>query len=226
MKHLILYAEDDRDMAELFIDDLHVAGYDVKWGEDGVQTLELYKEFAPDLVLLDVKMPKLDGFQVAREIRRKDMHTPIAFLTSLLDTQDAIKAIELGACDYFRKEVDDQDELFAKIRGMIRRHPVSRNPVIQITPDTSLNKAESVVTCCGKSVKLLSRECEILHTLALNKNQKTDREWLVSQLWDDNDNRHNYMNKAITKLRNAISDDPHIQITATRGDGIMLEVSK
>ena len=85
MKHLILYAEDDMDMAELYINDIREGGFEVIWAKNGREAIELYKEHAPSLLLLDIDMPELTGYQVAREIRGKDIDTPIIFLTSYSD---------------------------------------------------------------------------------------------------------------------------------------------
>lgn len=228
MRYLLLYAEDEKDFAELKIRDFYAGGYDVIWAKDGQETLDLYKEHMPDLLLLDIKMPRLSGYQVAEEIRRKKTDIPIVFLTSHSDEEHAVEGFRLGACDYIRKNTG-KEEMLIRIQRILqdRRFQdrlLQRDPVIQITPDTNFNLKESVVVSCGKSVKLSFSEHNLLYNLLLNKNRKQKRDRIIFLIWGDSHNGENAMNKAITKLRNAISDDPRIQLLSIRGDGIVLEV--
>jgi DNA-binding response OmpR family regulator len=224
MKHLILYAEDDVHIAALNIKDFQTNGYDVIWVTNGEAAIKRYKEDSPDIVLLDIKMPGLDGYQVAKEIRRKDLVTPVIFLTSFSDTQNAIKGLETGANDYIRKSVETE-ELLSRIHDTIQRNPVRQNQVIHITPDTSLDMAGQQLKSSGVSCNLSFRDCKLLWLLALNKNIPQKREQVISQVWGgENQRGKTYMNKSISLLRKLMAGDRRIHFTANRGDSIALMV--
>lgn len=228
MKYLLLYAEDEKDFAELKMRDFYAGGYDVIWAKDGQEALDLYKEYMPDLLLLDIKMPKLSGYQVAEEVRREKADIPIVFLTSHSDGEHAVEGFRLGACDYIRKSTE-KEEMLIRIQRILqdslsKKGLSQRNPVIRMTPDTNLNVKDSVLTSCGKSVKLSFADYNLLHNLLLNKNRKQKRDRVIFLIWGESNNGENAMNKAITKLRNAMSDDLRIQLVATRSESIMLEI--
>ncbi|MDR2916487.1 MAG: response regulator transcription factor [Tannerella sp.] len=224
-KYLILYAEDDKELAELYIDDFHDSGYDVIWAKNGLEAVALYKKHSPDidLVLLDIDMPGLDGYQVAEEIRKTDLRTPVIFLTLLPGSDDAIRGLDLGADDYIRKDINNK-ELLARVRRTIQRGSLKQNPVISITPDTRLDMGSQILTSCGYSQKLSFRDVNLLHLLFANKNNSQKREWVISQIWKESINGKEYMNKSISNLRKLMSKDEKIQLIANRGDSIMLMV--
>ncbi len=224
-RYLILYAEDDKELAELYIDDFRDNGYDVLWAKNGLEAVALYKKHASDidLVLLDIDMPGLSGYQVAEEIRRNDLRIPIIFLTLLPDSDSAIKGLELGADDYIRKDVDNK-ELLARMRRAIQRRLVKENPLINITPDTYLDTASQTLSSCGYSEKLSFRDANLLRLLVSNKNKSQKREWVISQIWEGSINGKEYMNKSISNLRKLMCKDEKIQLIANRGDSIVLIV--
>ena len=224
MRHLILYAEDDKDMAELFISDLRDGGFEVIWARNGREAIDFYVEHAPSLLLLDIDMPKLSGYQVAKEIRRKDIDTPIIFLTSYSDSESAVKGFSHGAHDYIRKNVD-ADEFLARIRNTIQRNPVRRESVLHITPDTFFDKTDNTLVSLNESHKLSDKESNLLQTILLNKNIPQKREIVISQVWGDNSNGNEYMNKSVTLLRKAMSGDQRIKIVSNRGDSITLSIA-
>jgi len=232
MRHLILYAEDDELMAEMCIKKFKEGGYDVTWAEDGQQAIELYREYTPDIIILDIKMPKLDGYQVAKEIRRKDLRTPILFLTSYTGVDSAVKALNLAADDYIRKGISG-DELLAKIRRQIERNPVMRERKLVITPDTWLDTVENVLYSSGHFEKIGFRECNLLYLLVVNKNTLQKREFLQSQIWGDKSDKKNRggkttaedcLYKAISTLRKIMADDKRIMLLTKAGEGIALTI--
>ena len=224
MNKLILYAEDDRDTADLYINDFRDNGYDVIWAKDGQDAIDKYKKHSPDIVLLDIEMPVLRGFQVAEEIRRKDPYTPIIFLTSLTKSKDASKGMNLGADDYIRKDVET-DELMARIERAIRRYPVKQNPVIEITSDTILDAANCKLNSCGSSYEISFRDCNLLRILVLNKNMPQKRDLLISQVWGNIINGKDYISKSISNLRKLMAEDKRIRIVSYRGDSVVLMIS-
>ena len=225
MEHLILYAEDDKDWAEMYIKDFRDNGYDVVWTKNGQEAIDKYKERSPDIILLDIIMPVLDGYQVAEEIRRKDPYTPIFFFTTLSDTNDAIKGLSLDVNDYVRKDIE-LNELFAKMQNAIRRNPVKQSPVIQITPDTVLDTAVKKINSCGDSYSISFRDCNLLRILVQNKNIPQKRNLLIKQVWDDNSNGEDYLSKSISLLRKILSGNKRIQLIANRGDSVVLIVKE
>ena len=208
----------------MYIDDFRDKGYEVIWAKNGQKAIELYKEHIPDIVLLDIEMPELNGYQVAEEIRRKDPDTPVIFLTSFSDSGSAVKGLDVGANDYIRKNVD-VDELLARICSAIRRNPVKRNPVINVTPDTSLDIAAQQLRVVGISHELSFRDCNLLRLLVLNKNITQQREWIISHVWGKTENGKIYMNKSISLLRRLMAGDRRIRIVANRGGSIVLMIT-
>ena len=223
MRHVILYAENEKTTAALFIKEFKEEGYDVKWAEDGQKAIELYHEYPPDIIILDTIMPKLDGYQVTKEIRRKDSQTPILFLASVSDTNSTVKALErYYADDYIRKDVNNK-ELLAKVRRLIVRNPVIRDRKFVITPDTWLDTVDKVLYSSGHSSKLSFRECNFLYLLVANKNIAQKRMFFQSQIWGEgNPNGEDYLNKAISVLRKGMADDERIELFSKRSGGIAL----
>ena len=226
MKHLILYAEDEESMAELYIKEFKESGYDVKWAKNGQKAIELYHEYPPDIIILDIKMPILDGYQVAREMRRKDLRTPILFLTSIMDAGSSVKALErYYADDYIRKNVDNK-ELLAKIRRLIERNPVTRDRKLVITPDTWLDTVDNILYSSGHSGRLGFRECNLLYLLVANKNIPQKRMFFQSQIWGENSlNGEENLYKAISVLRKGMTDDKKIKILTKPCESITLIIT-
>ena len=221
MRKLILYAEDDRDTAELYSDIFRNEGFDVVWAKNGKEAVTLYKEKTPDILVLDLEMPELNGIQVVEEIRRKDQRTPIIILTSYTESSRAVKGFNKGVNDYVRKNID-MDELLVRIQNLIQRNPVGGSVVIDITSDTTIDAIGPKLNSCGKSYDISSREYNLLRILALNKNNPQSRELLTSQVWGNNVNGQNYIGKAISRLRKMMSDDKKIEIVVSRGDSVTL----
>lgn len=224
MEHLILYAEDDKDTAELYMDDFRANGYDVVWAKNGQEALALYQKHTPDIILLDIEMPLMDGYDVAEKIRQEDLITPIIFLTGFSKPENAVKGLDTGANDYIRKDNIEVDELLARIRAAIQRNPVTKEPIICITPDTMCDMLNNQINCCGRITDISFRDKELLHLFLTKKNIPQKRDWLMSRLWDDNMNGENYLNKSISKLRKAFSEDNRIRFVVKRGDSITMIV--
>ena len=225
MKHLILYAEDDRATADLYLDDLCDGGFEVIWAKNGSEAVRLYKKYTPSLLLLDIEMPELNGYQVAEEIRRKDLYTPIIFLTSYSDAKSAVKGFDSGANDFIRKEVE-ADELLARINTAILRNPVKHDSVLYITQDTFFNRTDNTLHSLNESQKLSEKESNLLQILFLNKNIPQNRELVIKQVWGNNSKGADYMSKTITLLRKVMSNDQRIKLVSSRSDSIALMVDE
>ena len=226
MVNVILYAEDNDAEAMIPKKKFQEGGYEVKWAKDGLEAIEMYKKYTPDIVLLDERMPKMNGYEVAKEIRLKDMNTPIIFLSSVEEENISTNCLKLGAIDFIRKEPWRYKELLLKIQNAIQNFPVKKSPVINITPDTSVNRNSLTLTSFGISNRLHFRDCNLLQILLLNERVPVSRKVLLRQVWFDTEDESakENMNKSISRLRNIMSIDKRIKITSNRGDSVVLEV--
>lgn len=145
----LLYAEDDQWLAEPIIASLQKDGYEVIYAHDGFDALAKYRRLHPDIILLDIRMPGLDGYEVAKEIRKEDPGVPILFLTVLSDPKDAIKGLSVGADDYIRKSVA-VEELKARLISKLRNQRPKLKRILDITPRTTLNTISHEITIDGR----------------------------------------------------------------------------
>ena len=144
----LLYAEYDQWLAEPIIASLQKDGYEVIYAHDGFDALAKYRRLHPDIILLDIRMPGLDGYEVAKEIRKEDPGVPILFLTVLSDPKDAIKGLSVGADDYIRKSVA-VEELKARLISKLRNQRPKLKRILDITPRTTLNTISHEITIDG-----------------------------------------------------------------------------
>ncbi|MDR1098524.1 MAG: response regulator transcription factor, partial [Tannerella sp.] len=223
MKPLMLYAEDDKDLAKLHIKDFQDNGYLVMWAKNGQEAIDMYRKHSPDIVLLDAGMPLLSGYQVAQEILDKNPFIPVVFLTSLDESDKAIKGLMMGAKDFIRKSTEFS-EVLVRIHKILQENPAKQNQTVRITPVTWFDTAGHVLNSCGKSYKLSFRDCNLLQILLLNKNNPQQRDEVISRVWGDNKNGKDYMNKSISSLRKMMSADKSVRIATSRGDSIAIMI--
>ena len=211
----ILLAEDDLNLGVLLVDYLELEGFDVKLCRDGELALKAYQGSRFDLCLLDVMMPKLDGFTLAKEIRIKDKKIPVIFITAKSLKADKLKGYDLDADDYITKPFDEE-ELLWKIKAVIRRIPVN----------IAKNKAEVIsfgkykfdfknqsLTINGKTKRITGKESDILHYLSVNQNNVVKREELLKDIWGENDYFFGRsLDVFITKIRKYLKEDPDVSI--------------
>lgn len=180
----ILVADDDLNIAELLRLYLEKEGYAVAIASDGENALEKFKEENPDIVLLDIMMPKLDGWQVCREIRKKS-NCPIIMITAKGETFDKVLGLELGADDYVVKPFDAK-EIVARIKAVIRRTgKTPESPDIKEVSFDSLvvNMTKYELKVAGKVVDTPPKELELLYHLASNCNRVYTRDQLLDEVW-------------------------------------------
>lgn len=180
----ILVADDDKNIAELLRLYLEKEGYSVVVAWDGEEAIEKYNQENPDLVLLDIMMPKLDGWQVCREIRKKS-DVPIIMITAKGETFDKVLGLELGADDYVVKPFDAK-EIVARIKAVLRRTGKSSeaNDVKEVTYDKlSVNMTRYELKVDGKVVDTPPKELELLFHLASNPNRVYTRDQLLDEVW-------------------------------------------
>ncbi len=181
----ILVADDDRNIAELLRLYLEKEGYSVVLACDGVDAMEKFAAENPDLILLDIMMPRLDGWQVCREVRQRS-NCPIIMLTAKGETFDKVLGLELGADDYVVKPFDPK-EIVARIKAVLRRNggkPVAENNVKEVSYDKlTVNMTKYELKVDDKVVDTPPKELELLYHLASNPNRVYTRDQLLNEVW-------------------------------------------
>lgn len=186
-KTTILAADDDPQLLRLVTRNLQLEGYDVLGASDGQQALELIESHPPDLVLLDVMMPKMDGFTVCYRVREFSS-VPIIIVTARGQDQDKVRGLDLGADDYLTKPFS-VDELLARVRAVLRRSQFMTRENAQglqatmTTGDLAVDYAQHVVTLAGREIALTPTEYRILAYLAQNAGRIVTQDLLLEHVW-------------------------------------------
>lgn len=223
----ILLAEDDLNLGVLLVDYLESEGFDVKLCKDGELALKTFQNTVFDLCLLDVMMPKLDGFSLANAIREKDRKIPFIFITAKSLREDKLKGYDLGADDYITKPFDEE-ELLWKIKAVIRRIPENKKE--NKTEITSIGKYRfdfnnQSLILDDKIKRITERESDILNYLSYHRNQVIKREELLKELWGENDYFFGRsLDVFITKIRKYLKEDPDVNIENVFGVGFIFNV--
>ncbi|MGZ4036622.1 MAG: response regulator transcription factor, partial [Bacteroidia bacterium] len=223
----LLLVEDEKNFGSVLKDYLGMNGFDVSWCEDGEQGLQAFRTGSFDLCIIDVMMPKKDGFTLGTEIRELNKTVPLLFLTARSMREDVIKGYKLGADDYITKPFDSEVLLF-KIKAVLNRREqiVPPEAVVHELGSFSFNSKLRLLKKGGKEVKLSPKEAALLHLLCLHKNDVLLREKALRQIWkEDNYFTARSMDVYIVKLRKYLSADPSIGISNLHGNGYSLKVS-
>lgn len=185
VRHKILLIEDEAPIADSVAYALRNEGFDVQTSADGLSGLSLYRSYCPDLIILDLMLPKLNGLDLCRIIR-KESGVPIVMLTAKTDEIDKILGLELGADDYISKPFSVR-ELIARLRAVLRRVEVARkttDTVVMEAGAIQMDLARRRVTVDGQAVHLPLKQFELLRVLMSNKNRVLTREELFRAVWD------------------------------------------
>ncbi len=188
-KQKVLIVDDDENIAELISLYLTKECFETEIANDGETALSVFDEFAPNLILLDLMLPGIDGYQVCREIRKKS-NTPIIMLSAKGEIFDKVLGLELGADDYMIKPFDSK-ELVARVKAVLRRYTPDAKPETSPAqtgeyveyPDLIINLTNYSVTYMGKPVDMPPKELELLYFLASSPNQVFTREQLLDHIW-------------------------------------------
>ena len=227
----ILLAEDERTLAMIIKDTLDGQGFNVTVASDGEEALRLYTISRPDVLVADVMMPRLDGFELARRIRKHDSSTPIIFLTARSAVDDVVHGFEMGANDYLKKPFGMQ-ELIVRIKALLGRactvspqipshDEVSKFTIGEYLFDAIVQRLTHVPT--GNSAELSYRESEILRRLCLRSSEVVTSQSLLLELWgDDSFFNNKSLHVFITKLRHRLAQDKTLRIVNVRGIGYKL----
>jgi DNA-binding response OmpR family regulator len=176
----VLVVEDDTDIADVLRRSLRNEGYEVRTSADGVEALDVAAGFIPDLVVLDLGLPRLDGVEVCRQLRA-DGDVPILMLTARAETEDRVVGLDSGADDYLVKPFERQ-ELLARIRALLRRRP-PRGAASLGVGDLLLNPDTREVRRGAREIELTNREFELLEYLMRNQRLVISRERLLDEVW-------------------------------------------
>ena len=219
----ILLIEDEPGIARLVRRGLEDAGYTVEWAADGRRGLALTEEKLFNLLLLDLMVPGLDGWQICEELRARGSQMPILMLTARDTVPDRVRGLDLGADDYLPKPFEFP-ELLARVRALLRRDRVHRMRVIQVA-DLIIDTAGRRVTRAGVEIGLSHREYDLLEALAAHESQVLTREVIQERIWMDEDSYSNTVDVYIGMLRKKI-DAGHGRklIQTVRGLGYTLRV--
>jgi len=223
----ILLVEDDPNLGFVIEDNLAIKGYDILRCQDGLQAEEAFNKGAFDLCILDVMLPKKDGFSLAKLFRQQNSHIPILFLTAKSLTEDKLLGFQSGADDYITKPFS-LDELVYRIEVFLRRSNVQSPPVpdgIFTVGKFSFDPARLILAKNGNTKTLTQKEAEVLKLLYTNRDRVMKREEILRQVWGDDDYfMGRSMDVFISKLRKYLREDPAIQIVNYHGVGFRLEV--
>lgn len=182
VKQKILVVDDDSNIAELICLYLVKEGFETEKANNGKEALRQMQRFDPNLVILDVMMPEMDGYETCREIRKQG-NTPVIFLTAKGETFDKVLGLELGADDYIVKPFDNK-ELVARVKAVLRRTETKETNVKKLVfPGLVINQSNYSVTYKERNINMPPKELELLFFLASHPNQVFTREQLLNQIW-------------------------------------------
>lgn len=223
MSNKILFVEDEGDLTLIVADTLRGQGYDVITAADGIQGLEKFKSEGADIVVADVMMPKMDGFTMAKEIRKLSPTIPLLFLTAKSTIDDVEQGFEIGANDYLKKPFELR-ELIVRIKALLRRYDTNRGEDIKFSIGRYIfNVTTQTLSMEGQSVELSHFEAKILERLATSIGKTVNASELMIAVWQrDEPSNRNSLHGYIHKLRRVLRHDPSISIINQRGFGYML----
>jgi two-component system, OmpR family, response regulator MprA len=221
----VLVVEDDAAIADVLRRMLRQEGHEVRSAEDGVEALELAESFVPDLVILDLGLPKLDGVEVCRRLRAES-DAPILILTARTDTDDRVEGLDSGADDYLVKPFD-RKELLARMRALLRRRP-PRGTASLAVADLRLNPDTREVYRGDRPVELTNREFELLEYLMRNERLVVSRERLLEEVWGyDPMAMTNTIDVFISNLRRKLEAGGEPRVLHTkRGAGYVIRAAR
>jgi DNA-binding response OmpR family regulator len=217
----VLVVEDDAEIADVLRRSLRKEGYEVRTSADGVDALEAAAAFVPDLVVLDLGLPRLDGIEVCKRLRADD-DVPILMLTARAEIEDRVDGLDSGADDYLPKPFERQ-ELLARIRALLRRRPPRGSAALQVG-DLLLNPGSREARRGDREIELTNREFELLEYLMRNERLVVSRERLLDEVWGyDPMAATNTIDVFVSNLRRKLEEGGESRLLHTkRGAGYVL----
>ncbi|MEE4214513.1 MAG: response regulator transcription factor [Bacteroidales bacterium] len=221
----VLIAEDDIDFGNILSQYVSISGFQVTLARNGKEAWGSYIREKPDICVLDVMMPEMDGFALAEKIRQNDPEIPFIFLTAKTLKEDILKGLKIGADDYVTKPFDPE-VLMLRLNNILKRVYDSTNDEYSLS-STSLNFNRLELLCRGKKEKLTLKEAQLLRYLMANKNKILRRDAILNEVWGEDDYfLGRSMDVFISRLRKYLTPDPGIELRTIRGTGFVLEERK
>jgi DNA-binding response OmpR family regulator len=221
----ILIAEDDIDFGNILSQYVSLSGFEAILARNGKEAWELFHSDKPDICVLDVMMPEMDGFTLAEKLREAEPGIPFIFLTAKSLREDIIRGLKLGADDYITKPFDPE-MLMLRINNILRRVYSGVDDEFSVSGTTLRYNALELINPAGKE-KLTLREAQLLRHLMINKNKTLTREQILTEIWGQDDYfLGRSMDVFISRLRKYLSSDHGLALRTLRGMGFVLEEIK
>ena len=223
----VLFVEDEDVLSSIVKESLETRGFEITIAANGVEGWSLFNLNKPDVCVVDVMLPRKDGFSLVADIRLIDELVPIIFLTAKTQTADVLKGFELGADDYMKKPFS-MEELVLRLKALVRRKGIVPDSPSAKTPEGIIGKfnfnyQKLELFDGGQTIYLSQREADLLHLLLQHKNRLLDRKTALIKLWgSDTVFNARSMDVYITRLRKFIREDPNLEISNIRGQGYIL----
>ncbi|QTD38992.1 response regulator transcription factor [Polaribacter batillariae] len=218
----VLLAEDEASLGMIVTESLESRDFKVYHAINGEEAMQIYLQEKPDILVLDVMMPKKDGFTLAKEIREENKRIPIIFLTAKSQTSDVLEGFNHGGNDYLKKPFSIE-ELIVRIKALLNRVELKQNIENIKIGNYTFNYTKQLLIFNEDNTNLTHREAQLLFYLIEKKNEVLDRTFILNKLWGNDDffNARS-MDVFITKLRKKLKKDKNIQIINVRGFGYKL----
>jgi DNA-binding response OmpR family regulator len=228
-KARLLVVEDDPNLGDILKEYLEMKGYEPTLCRDGEEGWNKFKKDKFDLCLLDIMMPKKDGFTLAKEIKKVQEDLPILFLTAKNQKDDIIEGLKIGADDYLTKPFS-MEELLLRVNAILRRTQKSEEKSslkLYSFGDFVLHYDEQIIEGPSGKTKLTSKENELIRLLASELNKLVNRSHALKQIWgDDSYFNARSMDVYLSKIRKILKDDPKVQIITVHGEGFKMIVGE
>ncbi len=221
----VLYVEDEPFLAKIVKESLESRQYKVNLVTDGALVIPAFEQFQPDICILDVMLPNVDGFSLGEQIRKRDAQVPIIFLTAKTQTQDVVKGFSKGGNDYLKKPFS-MEELIMRIKNLLRIMQQNENTSTESHPDKVaigtyfFYPLRYELERDGEATKLSHREAQVLQLLIDHRNLSLERKKILKEVWGDDSffNSRN-LDVYIKKLRDYLKEDESVQIITLKGVG-------
>lgn len=227
MKTKVLYIEDEPFLGRIVNETLQQQGYDVRLVGDGALVIRALNEFNPDICLLDIMLPNIDGYTLCREIRSLRTTLPVIFLTARVETSDLVKGFESGGTDYIKKPFS-MEELIARINNQLKLVAgigSSGHEEVKVLGNYRFSGARYELVSPTTTHKLSAREMEVLTILTGTTNKVVQRRELLLKVWgDDSFFNSRTLDVYIRRLRSLFSEDPAIELVTLKGKGYLFLV--
>jgi len=220
----ILYVEDDRKLGTIVSNSLLSKGYRVRLCTDGEEAWKSFQLNKPDIVVLDIMMPKMDGFTLMKEIRSYDTVTPVLFLSARSDVEDVLQGFDLGGNDYLKKPFDI-NELIARIVALVKMCKKFNPPDLIKIGKYNFNPVKQMLSYNYQHIHLSYRESEILKRFYERRNSVVPRNEIIFEFWDHSTiTAGRSLDVFVSRLRKYLKEDPDIKIVNVRHVGYQLKI--